>query len=156
MSPCALDPGAAVGQVQNVFPRILRVVRVLGLHGDADKLLVGAGRDDSEGTQSAPSLHLPRGGSLRLRIAVDAGNRSVSVKAKQPDAALARPTLRVLPNAEVGVQTELLAVAPVGAGWVKIGPITFTATTKGGVEVQLTADWRGGLSGCWFDSLIVT
>lgn len=149
---CLPGPAVVVVQRNLIFPRILRAITTVGL---AEQLAAEARRDDSEGSSAPPSLYLPKGGRIRLRIPIAAGSRAVTIKAKQPSMALPRPTARILANAAIGLDADLAATAPVGSGWVSIGPLTFTASANGGVVVELFAQWSGGDSGCWFDALTV-
>jgi|GEM_PF-2230628 len=149
---CLAGPAVVVVQRKPIFPRILRAITTVGL---AEQLAAEARRDDSEGSSAPPSLYLPKGGRIRLRIPIAAGSRAVTVKARQPSAGLPRPTARILTNAAIGLNADLTAAAPAGTGWVSIGPLTFNATANGGVEVELFAPWSGGISGCWFDALTV-
>lgn len=144
-----------VVQVQPVLPLVPRCIRTVHAEPSAERLALNAGRDNAEGTSTQPSLYLPQGGLIRLRIPVAAGSRAVTVKARQPSGLLPRPTARLLPNAAIGLNAEVSATAPAGPGWVSIGPLTFTATANGGVFVELFAPWSGGESGCWFDALTV-
>ena len=153
--PGPLVPTMSV-QLQQVYPVALRGVRTLSGEPSADFLALDAGRDDTEGSASAPSLYLPRGGVISLRIPIAAGGRTLTIKAKQPSTTLLRPSVRLLRNAAIGLNADVSASAPAGSDWVTIGPLTFTATAKGGVMIELIAPWFGGESGCWFDSLTVT
>jgi hypothetical protein len=141
------------GRVANplVYPLTNRTIVCL----QSDVLPLGSGRVDDDGFPAPPCLRVPRGGSLRFRLGVEAGPRSVSVRVKQPSADLPRPTLRVLANAEVGIATDLIATAPTGASWVRIGPISFTAASAGGVVVELASWHHGGDAGAWWDTIQV-
>jgi hypothetical protein len=119
------------------------------------RLNLGVFRDLTEGEPSPPSLHMSKGGILRFRIPVAPGARAISVRAKQPSALLPRPRFRLLANAEIGLLDDLSAVAPSGADWVTVGPVTFVATQAGGVVVELFAPWISHEAGCWFDGLTV-
>lgn len=152
--PSLTTPGMAV-QAQAVYPIVHRCLRVLGAEASAERLAIEGRRDDGEGASVPPSLYLPKGGQVRFRFPVDAGTRSISVKAKQPSGTLPRPSIRILANASIGLTSDLSAAAPTGAGWVTIGPMTFVATAAGGVFLEVNAPWNGGESGCWFDAIIV-
>lgn len=145
----------ATGQNQTVFPIIVRAVRLLGGDPNADRLSSYAQRDDAVGFSAPPSIYYPRGGFLRIRLAVSAGLRSVTIKAKQPATGIPRPTARILANPAIGVNADVSATAPSGTDWVTLGPITFTASTAGGVVLELFAPWSGFDGGCWFDNVSV-
>ena len=153
--PGALVPTMPV-QLHPVLPVTHRCIRTVSAEPSVECLALNAGRDDTEGSASAPSLQLPKGGVIRFRIPIAAGSRSVTIKAKQPSATLPRPSARLIANADIGLDADVSASAPAGSDWVLIGPLTFTATNKGGVMIELFAPWSGGESGCWFDSLTVT
>jgi len=124
------------------------------LVGVQDQLWPG-GRDDLEGSPTPPSLRVVGGGVMRFRLPVDAGVRTLSVKCRETSSLVARPTLRVRANVEIGLQADLEAVAPSGSGWVTVGPLTFTASTKGGVAIELlsfAASWEGE---CQWDNLLL-
>ena len=153
--PGPLVPTMSV-QLHPVLPVTHRCIRTVASEPSVECLALGAGRDDTEGSAAAPSLYLPKGGVIRLRIPVAAGSRSVTIKAKQLSATLPRPSARLVANADIGLNADLSGSAPAGSDWVVIGPLAFTATLKGGVMIELFAPWSGGESGCWFDSLTVT
>jgi hypothetical protein len=103
------------------------------------ELLLLTERDDVEGKVTPPSQRQGRPGVLRdVRWPVQAGARTISIDVKAPAGSgtdLAR--LIVKANPEVGLGTDLVGIAPVGTGWVTIGPLSFTATAIGVLEV-----WR--------------
>lgn len=148
--------GFATGQNQAVFPVVVRAIRMLGGDPNADRLSVEARRDDTVGFSAPPSIYYPRGGFMRIRLAVSAGLRSVTIKAKQPATGIPRPTAKILANPSIGVNADVSATAPSGTDWVTIGPITFTPSTAGGVYLELFAPWSGFEGGCWFDNVSVS
>jgi hypothetical protein len=151
----AFEPGTVVVQPQLVPPSTFRAIRIIDASASDEFLTLSGGRDDVEGSPAPPSFATPYGGTIRLRLGVEAGARSVSVKVKQPSAILPRPTMRIMPNAAVGIAAELIATAPTGAGWVTVGPIAFTATAAGGIFLELSAPFSGGESGAWWDTVRV-
>lgn len=119
---------------------------------NSDRLYLG-GRDDEEGEPDPPCIRIRLGGSLRFRIPVDAGMRRVSVKCWEASSLPERPRLVIHPNSEIGLNETLSAQAPAGAGWVTVGPLSFTASQKGGVAIELisyrgTTEWD-----CRWDNL---
>ena len=74
---------------------------------------------------------------MRFRLAVDAGDRSVTLSVKQPLSAQPRPQLIVHANPDIGLAASVSGTAPAGDGWVTLGPVAFTATAAGGVWVEL-------------------
>ena len=136
-------------------PVVWRAIRTLNSGGTDGRLNVGAVRDLAEGEPSPPSLHLPKGGVLRFRLPVAPGARAISIRARQPSGILPRPRMRLLANPEIGLNEDLSAFAPLGDGWVTVGPVTFIATQAGGVVLELFAPWDNHEAGCWFDGLTV-
>lgn len=122
------------------------------IHYGAEVLDPNSGRDDSDG-QPTPCLRVGGSFSLRFRIGVLAGVRTITVQAKQTNAGEPRPVLMVAANSDVGLDAPLLATAPAGAGWVTVGPVTFTATVAGAIEVELRNP--SGFRPCQFDNLLV-
>lgn len=145
--------GSTAGQKNPIYPLIPRVVRVLG---DPAPFVSGSGRDDSVGYPSGPSLSMPRGGTLRIRVPVDAGARGISIAVLQPSTTLPRPSITIRANPAVGLYSDLQASAPAGSGWVTIGPLAWTATAAGGVWIDLVAPFSGGESGTWWDNRVTT
>lgn len=113
----------------------------------------GSGRDDSKGATSTPCLRVVGPFHYTFRIPVPSGDRTLTVKALQPRASEPRPRLVLLPNPEIDV-TRQEAAAPAGPDWQAIGPVEFSPSEHGVVEVQLINDSRGWP--CWFDDLVLT
>ncbi len=129
-----------------VFPVIQRTVRPINHH---EPLFMFSGRDDVEGDPDSHCLHVLLGGAFRFRIPIDEGTRRVKIRCKDESTKLQRPELIIHENAEIGLLQELRVGAQVGSGWVTIGPITFTATKRGGVLTLqrlfgITHSARGG------------
>jgi len=114
------------------------------------------GRDNAEGSPTTPCLRITGGGVIRIRIPVDAGSRSISVKAREISNVVPRPLLRVCENGEIGLLAALEATAPAGTGWVTVGPLTFTASAKGGVAIDLVSFGQSWEGECRWDSLSIT
>lgn len=107
------------------------------------------GRDNSVG-DSSPSLRVRGPWSFRFRLPVNAVAYNLGVSALQPTAAYARPKLVLLPNPGIGV-TGTSQSAGAGASWVAIGPINFTPSSKGVIEVLLVNPEKD--TDCHFDNL---
>lgn len=125
------------------------------LLGVQERLWPG-GRDDLEGSPTPPSLRVVGGGVMHFRLPVDTGVRALSVKCRETSTLVPRPVLRVRSNVEVGLQVDLEATAPSGVDWVTVGPLTFTASAKGGIAIELlsfSASWEGE---CHWDNLLLT
>lgn len=113
----------------------------------------GSGRDDTKGATASPCLRILGPFRYTFRIPVPSGDRTLTVKALQPRASGPRPRLVVLAHPEIGV-TRQEAAAPGGVDWEAIGPVEFSPSEHGVVEVQLINDSHGWP--CWFDDLVVT
>lgn len=113
-------------------------LRVLSAEPSAEPYAFG-GRDDGDGDDSPPCLLVLKGGRFRFRFPVAAGNRSLSVRAKETSGLVARPQLVVRANAAVGIATDLVTTAPAGTGWVALGPLEFVASAKGAIVVELVS-----------------
>jgi hypothetical protein len=100
-------------------------------------MLTGISKSTTEGSPSAPSLEIAALAMWRFRWTVAAGARSISVLVKQQENTANRPSMIVRTNSNVGINSDLTAVAPSGTGWVTIGPITFTSTGADVVWVEL-------------------
>ena len=129
------------------------VARALRITGFADEFVIRSGCDLSDGYDSGPSLRLGTLGHFRLRLPVESGQLSVSVYAKQPVADQPRPRLVVRSNPEIGLAEDMAQTALGGNGWLKIGPITFVASQRGGVWLELWNPSNGWP--CWFDKIEV-
>ncbi len=102
-------------------------------------LQIGVNKETTEGTPSAPSLRLDYPGNMwRFRWVVKVGNRSMSVSAKQNSTGSAyRPSMVIKANTAVGLMYDVSSSAADGAGWVTIGPVTFTAGASDVLWVEL-------------------
>lgn len=98
---------------------------------------VGVNRENNDGTPAAPSLRLDYPGMWRFRWVVKNGNRSISVSARQNSTGSFRPSMIVRKNPGIQIFNDISASAPDGAGWVNMGPITFTASGSDVVWVEL-------------------
>lgn len=124
-------------------------------------LQVSTTRSLNEGFPSAPCISLERAGFWRFRWVVKPGPRAIYVWAQQNSTASAvRPSVVVKNNTTVGLNADLSASAPYGAGWQQVGPITFTATGNGVVWVELHNNYTGAvppvISASYFDHIITT
>jgi len=100
---------------------------------------IGVSKEITDGTPTAPSLKLDLPGSFwRFRWVVKTGNRSLTIAAKQNSTgSLYRPSVIIKKNTTIGLNTDISAVAPDGAGWVTIGPLSFTAIAQDVVWVEM-------------------
>jgi hypothetical protein len=129
-------------------------------------LICGISQDITEGNPSAPSLNISQNAMWRFKWVVNSGARTISIKCKQAINLLPRPTMTVKSNPTIGINADLIAAAGSSNDWVTIGPISFTAFSKGIVYVELsnnvisyTTDVaNGGSDGvnAYFDHIIVT
>lgn len=116
---------------------------------------VGAIRDDTEGNPGTPSLKLTYPGFWRFRWVVRAGSRSIQVNVKQADNRSPYPSLIVKANSDVGVSSDLTTTSTGGAGWVVVGPLTFTATATGLLWVELWNNTTYEPAPCFFDHIVI-
>lgn len=131
------------------------------LRGDgvADRpLCVGIRRESTEGSPSAPCLAIDIPQTWRFRWGVRSGTRSMSVSAKQvSNVAGKRPRLVIRANPAIGVNSDVVADAPSGTGWVTIGPVSVTPTSNGMLWVELcNMDTDTFNSTAYFDHILAT
>ena len=77
----------------------------------------------------------------------------MKVDVRQPDAAAARPVLRVKANPDIGLAADVSATAGAATDWQTV-TLNFTATADGGVRVEL--ETPDPVKPCWFDNLVMT
>lgn len=108
-----------------------------------------------DGYPSPPCLALDYPGFWRFRWQVVVGTQTISVYAKQvSNVAGKRPSMVVKANAALGVVADVSGSAGSSAGWVKIGPLSVTATTAGVLWVELhNNDTDTFYSPAFFDNL---
>jgi len=131
-------------------------------------LQVGLSKETTDGSPTAPSLKLDYPGSMwRFRWVVKTGNRSLTIAAKQNSTgSLYRPSVIIRKNPSIGLNADISASAPNGAGWVTIGPINFTVSGSDVVWVEMhnnnnswsMQSWDGMLqpAPCWFDHIVAS
>lgn len=112
-------------------------------------------KSTSEGNPSQPSLQLIANGVWRFRWVVQSGSRGVSVDVKQAINLSPRPSIIVKANPDIGVNSDVTAVAASGTGWVTIGPANITPSSSGAVWVELHANTIGIYPSYW-DNVQVT
>jgi hypothetical protein len=120
--------------------------------GTRGPLLLGAGRDDTQGQTTAPSQSHPRPGILKdVFWPVSAGMRSFSIDCKSTGGA---PRLRVQAAPDLGIASEQIVTAVAGSGWQTL-TFTFTALAAGVIWMwreRTDADLSHQL---WWDNIIV-
>jgi hypothetical protein len=104
---------------------------------------VGVKQISTEGFPSPPSLWMSEPGSWRFRWQVMTGSQTISCYVKQEINTAPFPTMVVRANPDIGIVADITGTSPGGAGWVKIGPITATASSVGVVWVELRANNTG-------------
>lgn len=139
------------GTGQLTCPDFLRIVSF----GEYPPLSYGV-TQGVDGDPTAPSLVLSGryARSKRLRLPVRAGAGTLTCKVRQDTPLNPRPSIAILENSELGIAFQE-ATAPSGPGWVTIGPMSFTSSADGGIEVELRAGYTGVLADTEFDSLRV-
>lgn len=116
----------------------------------------GVGRNDVEGNPDPPSLCMMRPAKFRFRWSVRSGSHSLSIRVKQASNAQPRPSLTVKANAAIGLFSDLVGVAADGVDWVTIGPLKFTTSAQGALDVFLACNNAvESDAGCFWDHLVV-
>lgn len=123
----------------------------------------GVQKSIAEGTPSQPSLWLPQPGAWRFRWQITSGNQTISVYCKQIENVAPYPSMVVKANPSIGVNSDVTGTSTGSTGWIKIGPITVTATNSGIVWVELRNNLRSNYdpengnilpwAPCYFDNL---
>jgi hypothetical protein len=117
----------------------------------------GMSKETSEGSPNSPCIRLEFPSFWRFRWVVKPGQRQIAVRVKQaktfPDQ---RPKLVVKANANVGLTSDLEAVAPEGTDWVVLGPIIFTATGTDMVYVEVHNRLQISFTPMFFDHIVAT
>lgn len=105
----------------------------------------------------APSLLMQYPATMRFRWAVLDILNSVQVDVKQASNVSPRPTLTIKANPEIGVNADVVGTAASGTGWVTIGPISATPTSRGVLIIELECPTREeGDDGCFWDNLVTS
>lgn len=128
-------------------------------NGDAASrhLQVGARQESVDGSPLTPCLALDIPGFWRFRWSVTAGNRTLTVNTKQVSNSVMRPTVKIKKNSAIGLNADVIGTAPAGAGWVTLGPVSFSVSGTGMVYVELwNNDTMNYASTAYFDHLILT
>lgn len=116
------------------------------------------GKSSTEGNPSAPCLRMESSGVHEFKWAVSSGSRTISVDVKQAVNQSPRPSLRVMANPDIGVNSDSETSASLSTGWVTIGPVSLSPTSTGALIVHLKANFNGqfGNCPCFFDHIVVT
>ena len=119
------------------------------------RLFQGASRANSEGN-TAPSLCMDRPNEYSARLPVEGGvQTSISVQVKQGGGASLRPRLVVKAAPGLGLNSDQTATASAGSGWTTVGPISFTPSTDGVVEIRLV-NRDVEPNNCYWDNFDIT
>lgn len=100
------------------------------------------GRSDLQGNPTAPSLRIQSRGKWRFRWNLSEGTHEISVKVKQDVNLDPRPTLTVKANPEIGLMSDVVGVAEASFGWITIGPLSVTVSTKGATWVEFNTRYE--------------
>lgn len=122
------------GSNGDVYPPGLRALW-LGMQYHA----LGAGRSDSLGNPSAPSLRMDRRGRFPIRWPVRSGTRTFAIQCKMtrdPGIAASRPRIIIRANPDIGVNADVTTVASTGTGWQAL-VAQASPTSNGVLEVIL-------------------
>lgn len=120
--------------------------------------MVNSRKDLTEGNPSAPSLYMSSQGKWGFKWILNAGTRTISIDCKQPVNLSPRPTLTVLKDVSLGINSDMTGTATSGTGWVTIGPVTITPTATGVVWVELRNEYDdvNENSPCYWDNIVIT
>jgi hypothetical protein len=110
----------------------------------------------AQGSPSSPALEMLYPGMFRFRWVVRPGQRTVSIRVKQPFNITPRPTLTLKSNASIGIPADIVATAGSSTDWITIGPITATVTTLGVVWVEMRNNLLNAYTPCYWDHIVVT
>jgi hypothetical protein len=95
-------------------------------------------KDTIDGSPNAPCLSIDVPSYWRFRWVVKAGIRSVYILANQNSTgSLNRPSMIVKSNPNIGLANDVVGTAADGAGWIPIGPLSFTSLGSDVVWVEL-------------------
>jgi len=112
-----------------------RFQRGLWVNGDVHRPLT---KDTVEGN-FPPSGRVAGPGTVRFRVPVDPGPRTLSIQVRFSPNLAPYPSLRVPKNASVGMSTDLVATAVAGTGY-QVLSVSWSASAKGAVWVELWAN----------------
>jgi hypothetical protein len=119
-------------------------------------LTVGISKETTDGSPSAPCLKIANKGMWRFKWVIKSGERSIYINCKQVINLNPRPTITIKANPSVGLNADIVGTAPSGVDWVTIGPLTFTAASKGVVYVELSNNYITSNESAFFDHIVVT
>lgn len=130
------------------------IIRGINMGAPFREMTFGARKETTEGYPSTPCLVLTQPGFWRFRWAVTAGVRTIRVDCKQVANTSPYPSI-IIKASSFGNAADVVATSAGGAGWVTIGPATFTATGPGVVWVELWNNLRVNGTPCFFDHTVV-
>lgn len=113
------------------------VATYYGDSGWTREMQTGIAKSDSSGSLGDACLVLNYTGFWRFRWAVKSGTRILTVQASQNSTGSFRPSVIIKKNPSIGINNDVSASAPDGAGYVTVGPMTITPTALGYVWVEL-------------------
>jgi len=124
--------------------------RIIFLLSTQDKLTANSGLDSQIGNP-VPSLKLSLG-RYQFRLAVKSGARTVKVDVRQPDAAAARPVMRIKANPSIGIPSDVTATAGSQTTWQTLSA-TINPTADGVFILELENPDPNLVKPCWFDNV---
>lgn len=117
---------------------------------------LGISKSTTDGNPT-PSMLMQYPTKIQFRWAVPASVSSVQVDVKQSCNVSPRPTLTIKANPDIGVNSDVVGTAASGTGWVTIGPISATPSSRGVLIIELDCPTREeGDDGCFWDNLITS
>lgn len=130
-------------------------VRFRSLTVGNDRYVLG-GEDFIQGSPAAPTLWMDAFGVWRFKWVLEPGAHTLQVNVLQAANMSPRPTMVIKSNPSIGLNADVSATAPSGAGWTVIAAPTVTATALGATWVELhnNLDTNVGQTPCYWDHLI--
>ena len=116
------------------------------------------GQVTTDGNPAAPCIGFIWPGTyFQFPWSVATGTRTISINAKQATNGSPRPSMTILSNPGIGVNSAVTGTAASSTGWVTIGPLTITPTSAGLVIVQLNCNYGDATrTPALFDHVVVT
>lgn len=116
-------------------------------------------RNNTEGTPGPPCLELQGPTMFHFRWSLHSGQNVLTIQCKQVVNANPRPSVIVKANPSCGVNSDVIASAPAGTGWVTVTVTvnaTCSTTTDNAVIVELWNNYIASYQSAFFDNISST
>lgn len=102
-------------------------------------LIYGVTRSYTEGSPESPCLEMSQPGMYKFKWSVSTGVRTFSINCKQASNSVSasRPSVTIKANPDIGLYNDITGSASPSTDWVVIGPLSFSASNKGCLTVEL-------------------